>query len=110
MDSSGFSVFPISPLQILWINMLTSSFPAFGLGREKASKDVMRKPPQDKRKGVFTNQILVDMLVYGVLMGVLTLMTFVIIIYGANDGRLGHDCNRTWSESCRPVFRARAAV
>jgi Na+-exporting ATPase len=31
-DSLGFSVFPLSPLSILWINMLTSSFPAFGLG------------------------------------------------------------------------------
>ncbi len=42
-DESGFSVFPISPIQILWINMITSSFPAFGLGREKASPDVMRR-------------------------------------------------------------------
>jgi Na+-exporting ATPase len=44
-----------------------SSFPAFGLGREPASRDVMRKPPQDKKRGVFTNQILWDMLVYGIL-------------------------------------------
>ncbi|KAI1840606.1 hypothetical protein JX266_013210 [Neoarthrinium moseri] len=109
-DQSGYSVFPISPLQILWINMLTSSFPAFGLGREQASRAVMRKPPHDKRRGVFTNQILVDMLVYGLLMGVLTLMTFVIVVYGANGGALGADCNKAWSESCRPVFRARATV
>ncbi|KAJ9134123.1 Potassium/sodium efflux P-type ATPase [Pleurostoma richardsiae] len=109
-DNSGFSVFPISPLEILWINMLTSSFPAFGLGREKASREVMRKPPQDKKRGVFTNQILADMMVYGVIMGTCTLMTFVIVVYGANDGQLGHDCNRTHSSSCNPVFRARAAV
>lgn len=109
-DDSGYSVFPISPLQILWINMLTSSFPAFGLGREKASRAVMRKPPHDKRRGVFTNQILVDMMVYGILMGTCTLMTFVIVVYGAHDGELGFDCNREFSESCRPVFRARAAV
>ncbi|KAI1086583.1 potassium/sodium eff [Rostrohypoxylon terebratum] len=109
-DQSGFSVFPISPLEILWINMLTSSFPAFGLGREQASRDVMRKPPHDRRRGVFTNQILVDMLVYGLLMGTLSLMTFVIIIYGVNDGQLGIDCNRAWSEECVPVFRARATV
>jgi P-type Na+/K+ transporter len=32
-DQNGYSVFPLSPLQILWINMLTSSFPAFGLGK-----------------------------------------------------------------------------
>lgn len=109
-DEAGFSVFPISPLEILWINMVTSSFPAFGLGREKASAEVMRKPPHDKRRGVFTNQILADMMVYGLLMGTCTLMTFVIVVYGRYDGALGHDCNRKFSESCIPVFRARAAV
>lgn len=50
------------------------------------------------------------MAVYGVLIGACTLATFVIIIYGANGGDLGMDCNRTVSESCIPVFRARAAV
>ncbi|KAL2130663.1 hypothetical protein VTI74DRAFT_6103 [Chaetomium olivicolor] len=109
-DDTGFSVFPISPLEILWINMVTSSFPAFGLGREKASAEVMRKPPHDKRRGVFTNQILADMMVYGLLMGICTLMTFVIVVYGRYGGHLGHDCNRVYSESCTAVFRARAAV
>ncbi|KAL7627931.1 potassium/sodium eff [Parahypoxylon ruwenzoriense] len=109
-DQSGFSVFPISPLEILWINMVTSSFPAFGLGREQASREVMRKPPHDRKRGVFTNQILVDMLVYGLIMGTLSLMTFVIIIYGVNNGQLGIDCNSQFSEECVPVFRARATV
>ena len=109
-DSTNASVFPLSPLQILWINMLTSSFPAFGLGKEKASSDVMRRPPHDTKRGVFTIQILVDMAVYGILMGTCTLMTFVIIIYGVNDGNLGHDCNRSYGDTCGPVFRARAAV
>lgn len=107
-DDSGFSVFPISPLAIIWINMLTSSFPAFGLGREKASAEVMRKPPQTR--GIFTWQVLTDMAVYGFLMGVGCLATFVIVVYGANGGNLGHDCNKTFSDACIPVFRARAAV
>ncbi|GFP56005.1 calcium-transporting ATPase 3 [Trichoderma asperellum] len=110
VDDMGFSVFPISPLQIIWINMVTSSFPAFGLGREAAAPEVMRKPPQDKRRGVFTNQIIVDMIVYGILMGACTLCTFCIIIYGANDGNLGIDCNTKFSDACIPVFRARAAT
>jgi Na+-exporting ATPase len=109
-DQNKTSVFPLSPLQILWINMLTSSFPAFGLGLEKAASDVMRRPPHNNKRGVFTPQILVDMLVYGMLMGICTLMTFVIVIYGKNNGNLGHDCNQRYSESCIPVFRARAAV
>ncbi|KAJ3564322.1 hypothetical protein NPX13_g7884 [Xylaria arbuscula] len=109
-DEAGFSVFPVSPLQILWINLVTSSFPAFGLGREAASREVMRKPPHDKKSGVFTKQVLIDMVVYGILMGTLTLATFIIIVYGANNGQLGRDCNKEWSEECLPVFRARAAV
>ena len=114
-DRSGFSVFPLSPLQILWINMITSGFPAFGLGREKATYNIMNRKPHDNNKGVFTWQIIVDMIVYGILMGVLTLVTFIIIVYGPGDGRLGHDCNRLYNdnscaESCDIVFRARAAV
>jgi len=109
-DQNGFSVFPLSPLQILWINMITSSFPAFGLGKEKAASDIMRRPPHDNKKGVFTAQILTDMMVYGLLMGSLTLLTFVVIIYGVNGGELGLDCNKQFSDSCIPVFRARAAV
>lgn len=110
IDDSGLSVFPVSPLQIIWINMVTSSFPAFGLGREAAAPDVMRKPPQDKKRGVFTNQIIVDMIVYGIIMGACTMCTFVIIIYGANNGNLGKDCNTHYSEACDAVFRARAAT
>ncbi len=109
-DRAGFSVFPLSPLQILWINMLTSSFPAFGLGRERKSHDIMTRPPHDNKRGVFTTQIIADMLVYGVAMGACTLLTFVIIVYGAGDGDLGHDCNRSYSSSCDVVFRARGAV
>ena len=110
VDKTGVSVFPISPLQVIWINMATSSFPAFGLGREQAAQDVMRKPPQDKKRGVFTNQIIVDMIVYGILMGACTMVTFVIILYGANGGNLGHDCNESYNPSCDAVFKARAAT
>ena len=109
-DDLGFSVFPLSPLQILWINMLTSSFPAFGLGREKASSDIMRRPPHDSKRGVFSLQIIVDMIVYGSIVGASTLLTFVIIVYGSGKGDLGFDCNREYNDSCDVIFRARAAV
>ncbi|KAL2005673.1 hypothetical protein VTN00DRAFT_10166 [Thermoascus crustaceus] len=111
-DRTGISVFPLSPLQILWINMLTSSFPAFGLGREKASAAVMHRPPHDTKTGVFTWQIIVDMMVYGLIMGTTTLLTFVIVIYGVGNGQvdLGVDCNRSGGDLCNVVFRARASV
>ena len=109
-DESGSSVFPLSPLQILWINMLTSSFPAFGLGREKASSDIMQRPLHKHKRGVFTLEIVIDMIVYGTIKGTCTLLTFIVIIYGAAISDLGVDCNRQYSQSCDSVFRARAAV
>ena len=109
-DDDGFSVFPLSPLQILWINMITSGPPAFGLGLEKAVFNVMQRPPHDTRKGVFSWQIIADMIVYGLIMGTVCLLTFVIVVFGVGDGNLGHDCNRQYSENCNLVFRARAAV
>jgi P-type Na+/K+ transporter len=90
--------------------MLTSSFPAFGLGQEKAASDIMRRLPHDNKKGVFTWQIITDMLVYGIIMGVCTLMTFIFIVYGPGQDGLGDDCNKGYNASCDVVFRARATV
>ncbi|KAH7135808.1 potassium/sodium efflux P-type ATPase [Dendryphion nanum] len=109
-DEAGYSVFPLSPLQILWINMITSGPPAFGLGLEKAVYNIMQRPPHDTKRGVFSMQIITDMIVYGLLMGTLCLLTFVIVIFGVGDGNLGHECNRVYSTDCDLVFRARAAV
>jgi P-type Na+/K+ transporter len=90
--------------------MITSGPPAFGLGLEKAVFNVMSRPPHNTKTGVFSWQIIADMAVYGTIMGTVTLMTFVIVVYGVGNGDLGHECNATYSESCETVFRARAAV
>ncbi|KJR86217.1 calcium-transporting ATPase [Sporothrix schenckii 1099-18] len=107
-DADGFSVFPVSALHILWINIFTSAMPALGLGMEKASIEVMHRPPHGR--GIFTRQLAWDMLIYGVVMGAVSLLTFVAVVYGVNGGELGHECNREWSPSCHAVFRARATV
>jgi Na+-exporting ATPase len=46
-DSRGLSVFPLAPVQILWIIMVTSGMPDMGLGFEIAAPDIMQRPPQD---------------------------------------------------------------
>ena len=109
-DQNKVSVFPLSPLEILWVNMITSSFLALGLGLEEASPDVMTRPPHNLRTGVFTWEVIIDKMLYGVTMGVLCLVSFVIVIFGANDGNLGHDCNHGYNDTCDAVFRARATV
>lgn len=46
-DSRGISVFPLAPVQILWIIMITSGMPDMGLGFEIAAPDIMQRPPQN---------------------------------------------------------------
>ena len=41
---------PITPVQILWINMVTAVTLALSLAFERAEADVMRRPPRDPRE------------------------------------------------------------
>lgn len=109
-DADGNSVFPLSPLEILWVNMITSSFLALGLGMEEAQADIMIRPPRDMRVGVFTKELITDKMLYGSFAGILCLISFVIVVYGAGHGNLGEDCNAEWNGSCDVVFRGRATV
>ncbi|KAG8935760.1 hypothetical protein FRC02_006569 [Tulasnella sp. 418] len=110
VDGAGKSVFPLSPLAVLWINMITSSPPAFGLGLEPPAANVMKRPPHNIKTGVFTWQVVISCFYYGTVMGATCLLTFVAIVWGRHDGNLGHECNRESSDDCIPVFRARSAV
>lgn len=107
IDSSGFSVFPLSPVEVLWILVVTSCFPAMGLGQEKAMDDILEQPPSRK---IFTRELVVDMIAYGLLMAASCMCCFVIVVYGIGNGNLGSDCNSTSSshEVCDLVFRGRS--
>src|SRR5690625_2763615 len=83
------SVFPLSPLEILWVNLITSSFLALGLGLEEAQPDIMYRPPHDLHVGVFTRELMTDKMVYGSFMGSLCLVAFVCVVYGDGDADLG---------------------
>ncbi|KAJ1306049.1 hypothetical protein OPQ81_010762 [Rhizoctonia solani] len=110
IDNQGASVFPLSPLAVLWINMVTSSPPAFGLGLEKPATNIMKRPPHNTKTGVFTLQVIGDVFFYGFVMGATSLVAFVIVVYGANDGNLGRECNHGSHQGCDAVLRARSTV
>ncbi|KAN0066176.1 hypothetical protein ACQY0O_000270 [Thecaphora frezii] len=109
-DAEEESVFPLAPVGILWINMVTASLPAIGLGLEPAEDDIMERPPHDLKAGVLSRAVVVDTLVYGFTMGWTCLVAFLIMIYGIGDGRIALDCNHSSDTSCEPIFEARSAV
>ncbi|KAK6380167.1 P-type ATPase [Exophiala oligosperma] len=109
-DSSGLSVFPLAPVQILWVIMITSGLPDMGLGLEIAAPDILERPPISLKAGVFTWEVCFDMLAYGLWMSALCLSSFLLVVYGFGDGNLGENCNGSYSRSCDTVFRARATT
>ncbi|KAK1760101.1 calcium-transporting ATPase 3 [Echria macrotheca] len=110
-DRHGVSVFPLSPLEILWANLVTSSFLALGLGMEDAQPDVMQRPPHDLSVGIFTKELIVDKFVYGTAMGGLCLAAFSSVSYGMSGPYgLGEGCNEEWEDTCSVSFRARATT
>ncbi|KAJ5599943.1 ATPase P-type K/Mg/Cd/Cu/Zn/Na/Ca/Na/H-transporter [Penicillium hetheringtonii] len=111
-DADNQSVFPLSPVEILWIIMITSGMPDMGLGMEVAAPDIMDRPPQSKQ-GIFTWEVVIDILVYGVWTAALCLAAFSVRMWGFGDGNLARGCNKEWSDEitdCELVFRARATT
>ncbi|KAI0408515.1 hypothetical protein F4802DRAFT_605110 [Xylaria palmicola] len=113
-DKDNQSVFPLSPIEILWANLITSSFLALGLGLEEAQPDIMLRPPHDLRIGVFTREIIIDKFAYGFFMGALCIFTFAFVSYGPKEWAVplsgSVDCNQGYAATCDPVYRARAAT
>ncbi|KAK4134747.1 potassium/sodium eff [Trichocladium antarcticum] len=107
-DSSGTSIFQITPVEILFMLLVAGAFTETGLGFESASKHILHRPPQNLKYGVFTVEFMADLLAYGIIMAACLLSSFVIVLFGLYDGDFGHDCNLRYSPACEGVFRARS--
>ena len=65
---------PLLPIQILWINLVTDGVPAIALGYEPAEQNVMERPPFDPKEGVFSRGIGKSILLYGMVIGVISIL------------------------------------
>lgn len=111
-SEDGVAVFPLSPLEILWANLVTSSPLALGLGLEESAPDILRRPPRSLRSGVFTKDLVRDQLMYGTFMGSLCLCAFMLVNYAAPGGwyTMVNGCNDANTHGCDDVYRARATT
>jgi P-type Ca2+ transporter type 2C len=63
-------------MQLLWINLVTDSFPAMALGLESADRDIMMRSPRPKDEGLFAHGFGLQILLQGVLFALLTLTAY----------------------------------
>ncbi len=54
---------PLLPIQLLWLNLVTDSFPALALGREKGEKDIMDEKPRSSKESIINRPMIYSILV-----------------------------------------------
>lgn len=74
---------PLSPILILWINLVTDSLPALALSLDPAEKDIMTRKPRDPKKGFFTKGMIIRIVYQGSTIGLISLAAYLL---GKNDG------------------------
>lgn len=56
---------PLMAIHLLWINLMTDSFPAFALGMEKAEENIMDLAPRDTKEKLLNKETLIKVIFQG---------------------------------------------
>ena len=90
----GFGAVPLTPLQILWMNLVTDGVPALALAVEPAEADVMERPPFNPQENIFARGLGWYILRIGVIFG---LQTIALMEIAYNSG------NPSWHEHWKTI-------
>jgi len=72
----GFAI--LQPVHLLWVNLVTDSFPALALGMERAENDIMHRKPRSTKDGVFANGMGADVAYQGLMVSALVLLSYFV--------------------------------
>ncbi len=73
----GLGGVPLSPLQILWMNLVTDGLPALALALEPAEPNVMSRPPYSPRESIFARGLGLYMLRIGIVFAIIAIALMV---------------------------------
>ncbi|WP_058997784.1 cation-translocating P-type ATPase [Leptolyngbya sp. NIES-2104] len=68
---------PLTPLQILWMNLVTDGLPALALAVEPAEPNVMDRPPNHPRESIFSRGLGAYIIRIGIVLAILATATMV---------------------------------
>ena len=75
----GFTI--LKPVHLLWINLVTDTFPALALGMEKAEPDIMKRKPRNAKSGIFSDGMAADIAYQGILVSILVMVSYFIGLF-----------------------------
>ncbi len=73
-----FPQMPLTPVQLLWLNLVTDSLPALALGMEPVEDNIMQRPPRHAGENFFSRRFSLRLLWQGVMVGGLTLLAYYL--------------------------------
>ena len=68
---------PLTPIQILFVNLATDGLPAIALGVDPPDKDIMMQQPREKGESIFARGLWSKIVIRGCLIGICTLLSFM---------------------------------
>lgn len=71
---------PFTPLQILWLNLVTDVIPALALAAEPADPLVMQRPPRPPAQAILTRTILASASAHAALIGAVTVAAYLFVL------------------------------
>lgn len=72
---------PLTPIQILFVNLATDGLPALALGVDNSHDNIMGQPPRPRNESIFSKGLWEKILFRGALIGISTIFTFIIGLY-----------------------------
>ncbi|MGF1590698.1 MAG: cation-translocating P-type ATPase [Pleurocapsa sp.] len=81
----GLGGVPLSPLQILWMNLVTDGLPALALALEPAEPNIMRRTPYNPKESIFARGLGWYMVRIGI---IFALITIVLMVWSYNYSRV----------------------
>ena len=88
----------LTPVHLLWINMVTDTLPGLALGMETAEGELMKRKPRPKNESVFAHGAGVSMLWQGVYLAAIEIAAYYIGYYLEN-GSFAGIASGSWCEN-----------
>ena len=88
----------LTPVHLLWINMVTDTLPGLALGMEKAEGELMLRKPRPKNESIFANGTGISMLWQGVYLAAIEIAAYYIG-YFLENGSFSGIVNGSWCEN-----------
>lgn len=87
---------PLLPIQLLWVNLVTDSFPAFALGLEEGGEGIMDQKPRDKDEPIVNRTMQVSIAIQSIGLMTATLISFRIGLNSIADAASAEALARTF--------------